>query len=334
MSKKPSKQTFVVLHVEIMGGDRPGWQRADEMVFHVASSLRKAERYVQDNHGVEPYSWWEIISIPLDKLADYEHVGHYSHTGKKLKEAPYKKAAACYDRASHNPKHHLYRGCCSNLTDRLFPKLKKGKWCYFGLAEETHLIVEAMPKNPFLDPHMQESYVQAYQRMHRADYSWGGFLEDRTVVMTGQYQKPGEVIHLGVDYNVPVGTEVSVPLQADLMYSFQDPDQDGGWGGKLIFKCQAGYFILGHLTSIVDDRRGYNPGEIVGKVADCRSNGNWYPHLHLQCLSQKAMDEHGRDVDGYGPMYKGIEKDFPNPEYQLVMARSGLKYNNGKWTCP
>ena len=192
--------------------------------------------------------------------------------------------------------------------------MPKGSWCYFALNDEAKIFVETFEVNPLVDPCIQERLVQAIQRKRGVKYSWGGYLENRSDFMVGQYMKPSEAVHRGVDYNVPVNTKVPVP--GKLVQSYQDFDQDGGWGGKLVFQHMQYplYFILGHLKDIVTDLdRVYMPGEIVGRIAGSDSNGNWYPHLHVQCMT-KEFPKLDMDVDGYGSMYKGIDKDFPNPE--------------------
>lgn len=111
---------------------------------------------------------------------------------------------------------------------------------------------------------------------------------------------------------MPEGTKVST--WGILRHSFLDPDQNGGWGGKLIFELTSGFaqgnfMVLGHLKDIPKDiGTKYSPGEIVGVVAGADTNGGWGPHLHFQLCREFVPD-----VDGYAALYEGIEKDFPDP---------------------
>lgn len=162
----------------------------------------------------------------------------------------------------------------------------------------------------------ESHWVEELHRMLGVNHSWGGWLEHRNFIFRNHYHKDiGEdhFWHLGVDYNVPVYSDVHLPIDAKLIVSEVDSDQDGGWGGKLIFSSPKGLFILGHLDRIVTDLRDYVAGDVVGRVADASVNGNWFPHLHVQCC--RILD---LKVDGYSHRYEGIEVDFPNPETQLV----------------
>ena len=77
-SKKLSKKgklLYIVLHVEIMGGYEN--LRADEMVFHVASSLEKAARNTSRRGmaRLNPYSWWEMWRFIRIRLMIFAPLG-------------------------------------------------------------------------------------------------------------------------------------------------------------------------------------------------------------------------------------------------------------------
>lgn len=79
---------YLVLHHEIMG--RPPKHWADEMVFHTASSMRKALDLIRRSY-VDSWSWWEIQVCVLDELEWPKHVGYYGPRGGKLKRPPREK---------------------------------------------------------------------------------------------------------------------------------------------------------------------------------------------------------------------------------------------------
>jgi murein DD-endopeptidase MepM/ murein hydrolase activator NlpD len=209
------------------------------------------------------------------------------------------------------------------LCDLLFPQLKDAAWGRIDINALAEEVVQLLPDsldcspegaNPFLNPVLCEKWLNLVHKIKEVDYSWGGYLEDRSQVWSGHYHKRGEVIHLGVDFYVPVGVEVYMPIDGDLCWSQQDPDQNGGWGGKLIFRTQAGYLVFGHLKEISDSfPRFVKKGEVIGKIAEADKNGGWSPHLHVQ-----LMKEFKPEVDGYGPKYDGMELDFLNPISTLV----------------
>jgi peptidoglycan LD-endopeptidase LytH len=200
-----------------------------------------------------------------------------------------------------------------DLIRKLFVTLG-GRWAKININEvavnlNALLGLPAEGENPFLDPGMCQNWQDFVLKITDAKYLYGGYMEDRSVVWRGHYHQPGHTIHLGVDFYVPAGTKVHMPCAGNLCHSFQDPDQNGGWGGKLIFRIGKIYLVLGHLTDIVSDI-GVTcfEGTVVGSVADHTINGGWSPHLHVQ-----LMTKYDPDVDGYAAMYEDIKRDFPNP---------------------
>ena len=152
------------------------------------------------------------------------------------------------------------------LAKLLFPDLK-GKWGYLNLNEEARNIT-AEP-NPLLDPIFATEWVQMLQNKSHIDYSHGGFLEDRSVLWRGHYQPKGYAVHLGVDFNVPCYSMVHLPVDAELIFYKVDADQNGGWGGQLIFKRRTGQYItFGHLKDIETNiGKHYKTGSVIGKIA-------------------------------------------------------------------
>lgn len=196
------------------------------------------------------------------------------------------------------------------LHQLLFPQFAHDKWVEVNINEIALQYADAP-----LDA-TESHWVETLRQVLDADHIWGGWMEHRDFVLRNHYHKDmGQDYfwHLGIDYTVPVHSLVHLPIDATLVYSFQDPDQDGGWGGKLIFKSTKGFFVLGHLDQIVTEQKSYSAGDVVGRVAAEGVNGNWFPHLHIQCLRNFKPD-----VDGYSSHYEGIEQDFPNPALQLL----------------
>jgi hypothetical protein len=197
------------------------------------------------------------------------------------------------------------------IYKQFFPDLV-GNWAKVNLNDQ------AIKTNQELSTPVQQ--VEWLERLHRSlnvDFSYGGYLENRSEALKGQYHStvgPDHFWHLGIDINVPAKTPVSMPSRGILMHSEMDKDYDGGWGGKLIFRVDDFYLILGHLDEIVTENKEYQKGEIVAVVADYPTNGNWFPHLHVQCC--KTFNP---NVDGYSHYYPGIKEDFPDPELKLAI---------------
>ncbi len=190
------------------------------------------------------------------------------------------------------------------------------KWKYINLdahAEMSHILIPAPPdgSNPLLDPEVQQEWVDMLTKREGADHLWGGYLENRSHLLRGHYMKEGEHWHVGVDLWVPAGTEVRAGVASTLVHAEMDPDYYGGWGGKLIFKVRDDlYFILGHLDQIVTQVGAkFQSWEKVGVIGAPPINGNFAPHLHLQCCNTLDVN-----VDGYHPLDESLRTRFPNPK--------------------
>ena len=202
------------------------------------------------------------------------------------------------------------------MIQQLFPDLayEYDDWGHLNVTEVTSELADLIgfrhaEFNPWLDRKFLSKWLRFICNQRGIKYTWGGYLENREELWRGMYMKPGQAIHLGIDVRVPQNTEVVMPTWGVLRHSFQDPDQNGGWGGKLIFEVKDQYLVLGHLQGIPDDIGAkYSPGHKIGTIAGPETNGGWGSHLHIQ-----LMREFIPDIDGYGPAYEGMEKDFLDP---------------------
>lgn len=219
------------------------------------------------------------------------------------------------------------------LHERLFPQLRKARWGQVNINELAVDVNELLgplfeaaklDNNPFLDPDTCEKWKNFIHKVKGVEYSWGGYMEDRGVVWKGHYHDEGATMHVGVDYYVPTNTQVMLPVDnCKLVDVLNDPDQWGGWGGKLVFEWGKGYIILAHLKDMVGEvGKVFRQGDQVGVIAESTKNGGWSPHLHVQCVTKLKDDtanalQFALAVDGYLRFYDGIEKDFPDPTLTL-----------------
>lgn len=199
-----------------------------------------------------------------------------------------------------------------NLCKNLFPQLANYRWGYLDINEvafKFSKIIESKDgKNIFLDQDFLYKVIKLVHEIKEISHSYGGWLEDRSFVWSGHYQKPEESFHYGIDLTVPEGSAVYMPIDGELVDLFVDGDQDGGWGGRLTCSTDKGFLILGHLCEMIYHKKTIKKGDYIGKVAPKAINGGWWPHLHVQLMRELIVG-----VDGYGRMYEGIEKDFLNP---------------------
>lgn len=197
----------------------------------------------------------------------------------------------------------------------VFPELQDRAAIYINMDE-----VFAQPKviragkSLLLDAEVTQRHLQAEHRKESADYSFGGYLEDRRNLWAGSYLEPDKAVHLGIDINAPAGTAVAPAHAVSVAKIIHDPDNDGGWGSVIIFKLYApmgdiSHFIYAHLgKDSVTVREGDKiaPGTAVARLGQPHENGGWYEHLHFQALTPEgwAMVEKGglAAIDGYDAM--------------------------------
>jgi hypothetical protein len=201
------------------------------------------------------------------------------------------------------------------LSRRLFHTLQ-GKWLDTPVnftEEAAKMIPEGDGPNPALDPLWCEQAIGMWHQMNGVDYTFGGYMEDRETLWRGHYHKTGCVIHVGVDYNVPVYTPVFLPRPGKLVLMEDYPDQYGGWGCRAIYQIGDLWVTFGHLINL-NGKVGleYEEKHIIGQVGPADQNGGWYPHLHVHC--QKDYEPWR---DAYLPMCGGLREAFPNPEEVL-----------------
>jgi len=200
-----------------------------------------------------------------------------------------------------------------SLITSIFPKLSNDRWGYINLAMEATLDtnIHSSP-NPLLDPDLCYNWVKQLHAKYHIDYSYGGWLEDRHFLWRDSYLKDTNAIHLGVDFNVPAGTEIYSPISGVVDDVFYDNDRNGGWGGRIIIKTKP-LWLFAHMSHSLPARgTEIKIGDYLGTVGISKENGNWFPHLHVQCLDASIM-YNNTELDGYGGWYSLMPKVYPDP---------------------
>jgi murein DD-endopeptidase MepM/ murein hydrolase activator NlpD len=202
-------------------------------------------------------------------------------------------------------------GCCTSTTREVVPDFsvllpqnkKKFKYCDLG---KLHL-----QQNPRLDTSTIEGQRQLLALANQGDDSvctYGGYLEDRTELWKSYYPpivgKP--TWHLGLDVNnLTPGETVCSITDGVVVHVHRDVDDTklNGWGGQLIIQTGKTFVLYGHLCydafRSCDIKVGsvVKRGQAIGAVGDSKDNGQWFPHLHLQCmLGEFITDRHGEDI--------------------------------------
>lgn len=209
----------------------------------------------------------------------------------------------------------------------VFPELADRPALYINMND---FYARARPKKDgksiYLDPSLTGRFLAALHKSQNAEYSFGGYLEDRADLWNGSYMDEDRAVHLGIDVNAPAGTLVASARPATVAKIIHDPDQDGGWGSVIIFELDApvgniSHFIYAHLSPDILVKSGdrVSPGQGVAKLGDPQVNGGWYEHLHIQAMTKEAWDlvRDRNDMgafDGYDSWPEGAEHRLsPNP---------------------
>ena len=183
-------------------------------------------------------------------------------------------------------------------------------------------------KDALLDPVAMQGVVDAMHHRLGVSWSYGSYLEDRSVMLAGSYlDETGGYIHLGIDVNVPAGTPISAPYSGQIVHVFDDGDESCGWGYRLIIKPDDDsipYLILGHLSnSVVKLGDTVSTGDALAQVGSPPFNGRWFPHLHVQQLSRQYIASHEQEdfasLDGYGhrDVIEELRAEYPDPTWLL-----------------
>ena len=218
------------------------------------------------------------------------------------------------------------------LLDAMFPTINSPEdWITVNLDDLAKKFYADNPTgstknrkgNSLLDPTQLELQM-AVQGVGLKSY--GGHLEDRSNIWRGHYMMPDRPIHVGVDINVAPMTAVCLPAEGALIGDTVDNDQQGGWGGKLLFRIGGKLVIFAHLDpNLLLEVRGktYPAGTPIGVVGRKTNNGGWHSHLHIQVVdSLEDVDE-----DGYQAPNTNLRGRFPSPLNFLCSLMGGLDGN-------
>jgi murein DD-endopeptidase MepM/ murein hydrolase activator NlpD len=198
----------------------------------------------------------------------------------------------------------------------IFPSLKNKNFGYVNLNTEAQGwcsakgLANTKKHNPLLDPKTCQEMVNDVHAKYSLDYSYGGWMEDRSFLWRGHYlEGEGAFIHLGVDINAPTGTEVAADFDVSVAKIDDDYPEEGGWGPRVILKHASYpiYMIYAHLDREILCKIGdtLQKGTVFAKVGNAPYNGNWFSHCHVQTISADYYAELEKSgdwgqLDGYG----------------------------------
>jgi len=211
----------------------------------------------------------------------------------------------------------------------LFPELKNKKFAYVNLNIEAQKWIsdkKILQKDvSFIDPKFCQSMVDDVHKKYDVDFSYGGWMEDRSFLWHGSYlDKKNTYIHLGIDINVPTGTKVATDFDAEVVSIEDDYPEQGGWGPTVTLKHKesGAYVVYAHLDKKMNCKVGdiLKKGDIFATVGIAPYNGNWFPHLHVQIIAKNYFNKLEKNnswvkLDGYGSINDSHEnlRRFPDP---------------------
>jgi murein DD-endopeptidase MepM/ murein hydrolase activator NlpD len=213
----------------------------------------------------------------------------------------------------------------------IFPTLKNKKSARINLNESAKKWLAKQGNrfsgpcaNPFNDPVICTEMVEDLHKELGVDFSYGGYMEDRSFVWRGSYlEEPSTFIHLGVDLNAPRGTSIAIDFDAEAILVDDDYPEIGGWGTRVVVKHKMKdvYLIYAHLDRKIAVKTGdsLSKSQVFAAIGHTPYNGNWFPHVHVQILTKtaydKAMEDDFLELDGYGSSKDMdlLKKEFPDP---------------------
>jgi len=215
------------------------------------------------------------------------------------------------------------------ITMSIFPALQGKKADYINMNDCVRLSKKQPPRSRYLDADLTDRALSRLHYRWGVSYSYGGYLEDRKDLWRGSYLKPEKAVHVAIDVNVRADTALTVKYPCTVTKIIHDPEQDGGWGGVVMFRLdkpigKITHFLYAHLAKgSVKFKEGdaVSVGQVVGTIGRCHENGGWYEHLHVQAMTQEAWDLFQGDLakfDGYSAQPEGKEHPyFPEPSALL-----------------
>lgn len=164
-----------------------------------------------------------------------------------------------------------------------------------------------------------------FDELEDTSHQWGigRYLEERKTLLRAYPNiiEEKRYYHLGLDIIVPYGTAMYSPLDAEV-YETGKETTIGNYGGYMILKHDIngvvfyslyGHLKTPHLRNVGDKIKAGQKFSHIGKESD---SGGWFCHVHLQILTQAAIDEGYSDWGYISPeLLPKVESYFPSPYF-------------------
>ncbi|WP_159075747.1 peptidoglycan DD-metalloendopeptidase family protein [Muricauda brasiliensis] len=164
-----------------------------------------------------------------------------------------------------------------------------------------------------------------FDELKATSYQWGigRYLEERKTLLRAYPNiiEEKRYYHLGLDIVVPYDTAMYTPLDAEV-YKTGKETTVGNYGGYIILKHDVNgvvfYSLYGHLKTphLVSEGENIKAGQKFSHIGKESDSGGWFCHVHLQILTQSAMDAGYSDWGYISPgLLPNVETYFPSPYF-------------------
>ena len=164
-----------------------------------------------------------------------------------------------------------------------------------------------------------------FDELDKSSHQWGigRYLEERKNMLRNypNIVEEKRYYHLGLDVIVPFDTPMFSPLDAEV-FKIGKETKVGNYGGYIILKHEINevvfYSLYGHLKTphLVSSGEKVQAGQEFARIGEESDSGGWFCHVHLQILTQDAIDDGYMDWGYISPeLIPKVEKYFPSPYF-------------------
>jgi len=167
--------------------------------------------------------------------------------------------------------------------------------------------------------------TMVFEELDASSHQWGigKYLEERKNLLRAYPNiiEEQRYYHLGLDIIVPFNTPMYSPLDAEV-YKTGKETTVGNYGGYIILKHDINgvvfYSFYGHLKTphLVNAGDHIKAGQKFAHIGEESDSGGWFCHVHLQILTQEAIEDGYTDWGYISPaLLPKVETYFPSPYF-------------------
>ena len=164
-----------------------------------------------------------------------------------------------------------------------------------------------------------------FEELDASSHQWGigKYMEERKTFLRNctNIIEEKRYYHLGLDIVVPYNTPMFSPLDAEV-YKTGKETTVGNYGGYIILKHDINdvvfYSFYGHLKTphLFNLGDKIKAGQTFAHIGQESDSGGWFCHVHLQILTQEAIDTGYTDWGYISPeLLPKLETYFPSPYF-------------------